>query len=116
MATRPTKTSTENVKTDSVEAQASSILDKVKASVASGLNSQDADEAQNHVRAVNSISKSISQLQQDIGEERDKLRKHIATLRRSSPKGKPSEGDVREIQGKPYTFVGGKFYPVENKD
>jgi len=71
----------------------------------------DPEAAQAEVRKIDDILKKIAELQNTVGAIRKSASDHVTVLRRSSPKKKPQEGDVKTFQGQDYVFSGGAWYP-----
>jgi hypothetical protein len=62
------------------------------------------------------ILKDLSETTQNVGSLRTETNKIIGLLRQASPKGAPLEGSTREINGKSFVFISGKYYLVSDND
>lgn len=69
------------------------------------------EEAQQHFRRIKETSRSLSNLQKDIGELQHECGRHMQALRLDKPKGKPAEGTVRSLPTGYVIFIDGKWQP-----
>jgi hypothetical protein len=79
------------------------------------LKTDNSESAQEQIRLLDSLLKEIAEAQNEIGALRKAAGLHVQELRQASPKGKPAEGLVREINGRTYVYTLGRFVPLETK-
>jgi len=87
-------------------------LSKCSTSRDEALKCTDPVEVQKHINDVIKTLKDLAELQSAIGKYRKEMGLHSQSLRKARPKGRPQQGDRREINGKTYVYFDGIYNEI----